>query len=101
MEIEKITEDGKITLHIKGRVDTQTAPELQEQLDLLFAESALNLVLDFKEVEYISSAGLRTVLYAQKRINDMTNSKMKLINVSDDVMDVLSMTGFTDFLIIE
>ncbi len=101
MELEKITEEGKITLTIRGRIDTQTAPELQEQLDLLFAEPALNLVLDFKDVEYISSAGLRTVLYAQKRINDMPNSSMKLINVSADVLDVFSMTGFTDFLIIE
>lgn len=101
MELEKITEEGKITLTIRGRIDTQTAPEFQEQLDLLFAEPALNLVLDFKDVEYISSAGLRTVLYAQKRINDMPNSSMKLINVSADVLDVFSMTGFTDFLIIE
>ena len=101
MELEKITQEGKITLTIRGRIDTQTAPEFQEQLDLLFAEPALNLVLDFKDVEYISSAGLRTVLYAQKRINDMPNSSMKLINVSADVLDVFSMTGFTDFLIIE
>ena len=101
MEVEKITEEGKITLHIKGRIDTQTAPELQEQLDLLFASDKLNLILDFQEVEYISSAGLRTILYAQKRINDMAGSSMKLIHVSSDVLEVFSMTGFTDFLIIE
>lgn len=98
MEIEKKIDDGKVIYHIIGRIDTQTAPELQAALDKGFEEGEKDLVLDFIDVQYLSSAGLRTVLYAQKRINTMNEGKMVLVNVKPVVMDVFDMTGFSDFL---
>lgn len=100
MEISKEINEGKAIYHISGRVDTQTAPDLQVNLDKGFEEGEKNLVLDFSGVEYLSSAGLRTILYAQKRINALENAKMVVINVKPDVMEVFDMTGFTDFLTI-
>lgn len=98
MEIEKKIDDGKVIYHIIGRIDTQTAPELQAALDKGFEEGEKDLVLDFIDVQYLSSAGLRTVLYAQKRINTMNEGKMVLVNVKPVVMEVFDMTGFSDFL---
>ncbi len=100
MEISKETNEGKSIYHISGRVDTQTAPDLQIVLDKGFAEGEKDLTLDFSGVEYLSSAGLRTILYAQKRINALENAKMTIINVKPDIMEVFDMTGFTDFLTI-
>lgn len=98
MEIERKIEDGKTVYRVVGRVDTQTAPDLQAALDKGFEDGDKNLVLDFENVEYLSSAGLRTVLYAQKRINTMENGKMVVINVKPSVLEVFDMTGFTDFI---
>lgn len=98
MDIEKKIDDGKVIYHIIGRVDTQTAPDLQAALDKGFEEGEKDLVLDFIDVQYLSSAGLRTVLYAQKRINTMDGGKMILVNVRPVVMEVFDMTGFSDFL---
>lgn len=98
MDIEKKIDDGKVIYHIIGRVDTQTAPDLQAALDKGFEEGEKDLVLDFVDVQYLSSAGLRTVLYAQKRINTMDGGKMILVNVKPVVMEVFDMTGFSDFL---
>ena len=98
MDIEKKIDDGKVIYHIIGRIDTQTAPELQAALDKGFEEGEKDLVLDFIDVQYLSSAGLRTVLYAQKRINTMDGGKMILVNVKPVVMEVFDMTGFSDFL---
>ena len=98
MDIEKKIDDGKVIYHIIGRVDTQTAPDLQAALDKGFEEGEKDLVLDFVDVQYLSSAGLRTVLYAQKRINTMDGGKMILVNVKPVVMEVFDMTGLSDFL---
>lgn len=98
MEVQKTSEEGKVVYHIKGRIDTQTSPELQAMLDESFAQGEINLVLDFQEVEYMSSAGLRTILYAQKRANTTEGAALVLINVKPAVMEVFEMTGFTDFL---
>lgn len=98
MEIKKIKSKEISTYEIVGRIDTQTAPNLQETLDKDIDNGEKNLVLDFKSVEYISSAGLRTVLHVQKRINEIEGAKMSLINVSSEVFEVFEMTGFTDFI---
>jgi anti-sigma B factor antagonist len=97
LEIEKkIAENTIVTLN--GRLDTTTAPELESFLDELFP-STKELVFDFKNLEYISSAGLRVILKAQKTMNQ--KGSMKLINVSSDVMEIFDITGFADFLTIE
>ena len=96
IEIKRSTEQTVIEL--VGRLDTTTAPALDKTIsnDL---EGTKNLVLDLKRLEYISSAGLRVLLGAQKRIQRI--GSMKLINVCEEVMEVLEMTGFADILTIE
>ena len=121
MEINKIIEDNTCTLEISGRIDTQPSIEFQKVLDEILKASIINITLDFNNVEYMSSAGLRTILYAQKKINSMTadiseneniikssdkkdnnvgekTPKLNVINVNDEVYEVFEMTGFTDFV---
>ena len=86
------------TLKIEGRLDTTTAPELENAINGE-GDALKNLVLDFEKVNYISSAGLRVLLTAQKKMN--VQGSMELINVSEDVMDILEMTGFADILVIK
>lgn len=98
MEVKKIDENGKAIYQIKGRIDTQTAPALQSMLEEGFGQGETKFALDFAEVEYMSSAGLRTVLYAQKKVNTLDGAEMVVVNVNPTVMEVFEMTGFTDFL---
>ena len=94
--IEK--ENGATTLKIEGRLDTTTAPELEKTINGE-GEALKNLVLDFKGVDYISSAGLRVLLTAQKKMN--IQGSMELVNVSEAVMDIFEMTGFAEILVIK
>lgn len=96
INIEKNNE--ALTLIIDGRIDTTTAPELDKSINEN-TDGIKDLVLDMKNVEYISSAGLRVLLSAQKKMNKI--GTMKLIGVCDAVMEVLEMTGFADILVIE
>ena len=81
-----------------GRLDTVTSPELEKAIENDIGNTK-NLVLDIKDVEYISSAGLRIILAAQKKMNKL--GSMKVINVCPDVMEVFELTGFADILSIE
>ena len=98
MTINKNLEGNKLTIALAGRLDTTTAPDFENEIN-----SSLNgvseLVLDFAELEYVSSAGLRVILAAQKTMNKQ--GSMKLVNVSTDIMDVFEITGFADILTIE
>ena len=96
IEIKKI--DEQTIIEIAGRLDTNTAPTLEKAINEDIADTK-NLVLDFKDIEYISSAGLRVLLGAQKKMQQI--GSMKLINVGEAVMEVLEMTGFADILVIE
>lgn len=98
MEIRKETNAGTLNMAISGRVDTTTAPALENELKDSY-DSCEALVLDFKDVEYISSAGLRVLLSAQKVMSK--KGGMKLVNVSRDIMEIFEVTGFTDILTIE
>ena len=98
MEIKKVTNESTLNVAISGRVDTTTAPALETELKGSF-DSCESLVLDFAEVEYISSAGLRVLLSAQKVMSK--KGGMKLINVSEDIMEIFEVTGFSDILTIE
>ena len=86
------------TIDIVGRLDTTTAPELDKTINEDIAD-VKNLVLNFKGLEYISSAGLRVLLGAQKKMQKV--GTMKLVNVREEVMEVFEMTGFADILVIE
>ncbi len=90
-------ENGTSTFKVEGRLDTITAPELESAINEQ-GSSLKNLVLDFSGVDYISSAGLRVLLTAQKKMN--IQGSMELINVSAPVMDIFEMTGFADILVI-
>ncbi len=96
IEIKKNQEETVI--EIVGRLDTITAPALDKTINEDIADTK-NLVLDVKGMEYISSAGLRVLLSAQKKIQKI--GSMKVINVCEEVMDVFEMTGFADILVIE
>lgn len=93
IEIKKMGADAVI--EISGRLDTTTAPVLDKTISENIVENT-NLTLDLKGLEYISSAGLRVLLSAQKRMQ--TSGSMKLRNVCEEVMDVFEMTGFADIL---
>ena len=98
LNINKTIENGKAFFALEGRLDTNTSPEMEKELN-----SALNgigeLVLDFAKLEYISSAGLRVLLSAQKTMNKQ--GTMKIINVNETIMEIFEVTGFSDILTIE
>lgn len=98
MTIEITKETESLTMKLGGRLDTTTAPELEKAFEENM-EVSKDLILDMKELEYISSAGLRVLLAAQKKMNQ--TGKMKLTGVSDEVMEVFEITGFADILTIE
>ncbi len=98
LNINKTIENGKAVFALIGRLDTTTAPDLEKEL-----KESLNgvseLTLDFAGLEYISSAGLRVLLSAQKIMNKQGG--MKVRNVSKAVMEIFEVTGFADILTIE
>ena len=98
MTIEKKLGNESATLIVSGRLDTQTAPELENELDSVLS-GLKELTFDFKDLEYVSSAGLRVILKAQKAMN--TQGSMKLTGVNDSIMEVFDITGFLDILTIE
>lgn len=98
MTINTTLEGKKAILVIEGRLDTTTAPQLEAELQKLFG-SVTELVLDFKDLQYVSSAGLRVLLGAQKAMNKVGSMVIK--NVSEAVHDVFDITGFIDILTIE
>ena len=97
MNVKAKNEGKKTTVFVSGKVDTNTAPEFLEFLKETMP-GVEELVLDFKELEYISSAGLRVVLFAQKTMN--AQGSMCLVNVNEDIMETFELTGFTDILTI-
>ena len=98
MTIELKKNAAETIIEIAGRLDTITAPALEKAINEDIGD-AKNLVLDIKNLEYISSAGLRVILGAQKKMKRI--GSMKVINVCDAVMEVFEMTGFADILVIE
>ncbi|MCC8015685.1 MAG: STAS domain-containing protein [Eubacterium sp.] len=98
MEIIKNVKEGSLTLQLSGRLDTATAPQLENELKTGLS-GVTELVMDFKDLAYISSAGLRVLLFAQKTMNKQGSMVIK--NANDKVMEVFEITGFIDILTIE
>jgi anti-sigma B factor antagonist len=96
MEMKKNA--AETVIRIVGRLDTITAPNLDKIINEELGDTK-NLVMDMKGLEYISSAGLRVLLSAQKKMQKI--GSMKVTGVCEAVMDVLEMTGFADILVIE
>ena len=98
MTIEIKKNADELVLEITGRLDTITAPALDKTINENLGEIK-SLILDFKNVEYISSAGLRVLLSTQKKLQQ--KGTMKLKNVREEVMEVFEITGFVDILTVE
>ncbi|MBO5976272.1 MAG: STAS domain-containing protein [Oscillospiraceae bacterium] len=98
MTIEIKKNADNTVIEIVGRLDTTTAPALDKAINEDIGD-VKNLILDVKSMEYISSAGLRVLLSAQKKMQKI--GSMKVINVCEEVMEVFEMTGFADILVIE
>ena len=90
---------GELTIALEGRLDTLTAPDLEEKLDEVL-DGIEKLTFDFEKLEYISSAGLR-VLAGAMDIMEEQGGKMVVKNVCSDVLDVFEVTGFIEDLTIE
>ena len=98
LNINKTIEDKTLTVTLEGRLDTTTAPQLESELKSELA-GVTTLVMDFEKLEYISSAGLRVLLSAEKIMNKQ--GEMKVIHVSDVINEIFEVTGFSDILNIE
>lgn len=98
MEIRKEKNGNELTVTVIGRLDTTTAPQLEAEL-----RESINgvgkLVLDMKDLEYLSSAGLRVILAAQKVMNKQ--GEMVVRNINDTIREIFEVTGFIDILTIE
>jgi anti-sigma B factor antagonist len=89
---------NELTVTIEGRLDTLTAPQLEQKLDPALAD-VNKLIFDLTELEYISSAGLRVLLASRQKMEGKDGMTVK--NVNDDIMEVFEITGFADILDIE
>ena len=98
MTIEKNLNGTELTVTIVGRLDTTTAPQLEASLKESF-EGVTKLILDFAELEYLSSAGLRVLLATQKVMNKQ--GEMIIRNVNETINEIFEVTGFIDILTIE
>ena len=98
MNITKAKEGTKLTVTLEGRLDTTTSPQLEEELKDEF-DGIKELVLDIRDLEYISSAGLRVLLFAQKKMN--TQGSMVIRGANEEIMEIFEVTGFVDILTIE
>ncbi|MBQ6731367.1 MAG: STAS domain-containing protein [Bacilli bacterium] len=95
MNIKQKKEDKKVTVYVAGRIDTTTSPQLLEYLKEAMV-GAEELILDIAGVDYVSSAGLRVILFAQKTMN--SQGSMSVANVNKDIMETFELTGFLDIL---
>ena len=98
MTINKTKNDTAMTIAIAGRLETTTAPELEAVVKSEL-DGVADLTMDFSELDYISSAGLRVLLTAQKLMN--RQGKMKIVGANEIVMEIFDVTGFSDILTIE
>ena len=98
LNINKTVDNEKTVYMLEGRLDTVTAPDLEKELKESL-DGVKELVLDFEKLEYISSAGLRVLLAAQKTMTKQ--GEMKLIHVNETIMEIFEVTGFSDIRTIE
>lgn len=99
MQITKSVSEGVLTVQIDGRIDTTTAPMLEGELKHSVTNEVKSLIFDFEKVEYMSSAGIRVIMAADKVMS--RQGEMKLIHVNDEIMEIFDMTGLADLLMIE
>lgn len=100
MDISTQNQEDRTTISLSGRLDTVTSTQLAQELDQVFGGSPVNLEFDLKQLEYVSSAGLRVILTAQKKVNTL-GIQMKLTGVNESVREVFDITGFSSILTID
>ena len=100
MEISKLEQGSELIVSIKGRLDTNAAPMLDEEMEKSLVDGVSQLVIDMAECDYVASSGLRVILGAQKKMNSLRGT-MVVRNVVSDVMEVFEMIGFADILTFE
>ncbi len=100
MDISKTQEDNTVKIALSGRLDTVTHAELASELENIFASDKVNLVFDLSSLEYISSAGLRVFLTAQKKVNAL-GTNMKITGTIPAVKEIFELTGFSSIMMIE
>lgn len=100
MQIKFDISSKNIVISLIGRLDTITSPQLEEEINSFSLENIETVILDLKELEYISSAGLRVVLMIHKKMNKL-GGQLKLINVNDMILNIFDMTGMSEFLNIQ
>ncbi|MBE5915942.1 MAG: STAS domain-containing protein [Pseudobutyrivibrio ruminis] len=98
LNINEAKKGERLDIALEGRLDTPTAPQLEEKINSAISD-VTNLTFDFTKLEYISSAGLRVLLSAQKVMNKQ--GKMTISNVSEEIMEIFEVTGFSDILTIQ
>ena len=99
LTITRKTEGNTVYIAMKGRLDSITSPDLEKELVSVMEGDVTSITLDFEELEYISSAGLRVLLNLQQTMED--KGELKLLHVNEDIMGIFDITGFTDILKIE
>ncbi|QIB69324.1 STAS domain-containing protein [Aminipila butyrica] len=99
MQLSKKIEDNRLTVLIEGRIDTTTAPQLEGELRQIVTDEVIDLIFDFSKVEYMSSAGIRVIMSAEKIMR--RQGAMTLIHVNEDIMEILEMTGLIDILTVQ
>lgn len=98
MTINKQKNENELLISLEGRLDTTTSPAFEQELKASL-DGVDSLVLDFEKLDYISSAGLRVLLSAQKTMNKQ--GEMKIKNVNETILEIFEVTGFNDILTIE
>lgn len=99
MDITTTKDAGRLTIALEGRLDTLTAPQLEETVRAELTPDVTEMALDFMKLEYLSSAGLRVILATQK--NMAKQGGLVVRHVNETIMEVFEITGFTDILTIE
>lgn len=100
MKIE-VKQDGEIfVVELEGRMDTNTSPEFQKEMEAYYTKTGFNMILNFDKLDFVSSAGLRVLLLIQKKSKAL-NGSLVIKNVKPEIQEVFDMTGFSDILTIE
>lgn len=100
MDINKTKNNDTVTVALTGRLDTITQESLAKELETVFADEKVNLVFDIAALDYISSAGLRVLLTAQKKVNAL-GTVMKIVGAKPEIKEIFDMTGFSEIMTME
>ena len=100
LNVEKKIENGALFLTLEGQLDTMTSPGFNAELEPLLGEAA-SVTMDMKDIDYISSAGLRVLLAAEQVMEDKGAEKIRILNANKTILEIFNITGFVDLLSIE